>query len=91
MNQDFPKNLRKKIIKEAEFNQYIDPMVGLVASIDYLGYNVKMSFSNICQNPEDISDMIVRSLVDRLLVSTDVINSLVKIETRDKNLKILLK
>jgi len=88
---DFPKNLRKKIIKEADFNQYIDPTVGLIASVDYMGHTVKMSFTNTCMNPQNIPDTIVKeTLVDRLLVSTGVIYSLVRNMKREKNLKILL-
>ena len=85
---DFPKNLRKKIIKEADFNQYIDPIVGLVASVDYMGHTVKMSFTNTCMSPQNIPDQITKeTLVDRLLVSTGVIYSLVRNLKREKNIQ----
>ncbi len=92
MNEnDFPKNLRKKIIKEADFNQYIDPIIGLVASVDYMGHTVKMNFKNIRVKTLSAPNVEIKeSLVDRLLVTTGVIYSLVRNMKREKNLKILL-
>jgi hypothetical protein len=80
----FPRNLRSQIINEAEFYQ-----VENCYKISYLGYvlNMYIISPQTKSSTKKITQKIKSSLVDRLLLCTDVVDSMVKIQNRKKNLE----